>query len=188
MGAIRELLQVVSNSLRWWVIIAPWEQGLRVRGGKTAKLLSSGIHFRVPFWDLVFIQPTRIRVTSTPSQTLVTADGKILTLQLLLTFRVGDLLRLYEHLHSPTDTINGFAMGAASEFVESNQSDVVTPSAVAKHVRSAVADKIQGYGIDDLDAQLSSFVYVPKAYRLITGSIEASIWGGDVSMADDRTE
>ena len=187
MSALRELFNALSNSLRWWVIVAPWEQAMRVRGGKHARLLTPGVHFRVPFWDRVYVQPTRLRVLSTPAQTLATADGKILSIQLLITFRVTDLLSLYGNLHAPSETLEGFAMGAASEYVEGTHSDDVTPSSLATHVRLSVGSMVEGYGLNDLSAQLASFVYVPKAYRLITGPMESTVWGGSVSMRDDRS-
>jgi hypothetical protein len=185
-SALRELIQGVSNAFKWWVIIAPWEQALRIRGGKHAKLLNPGVHFRVPFWDRVYIQPVRIRITSSEAQTLETADGKVLSIQLLISFRVSNLLLLYENIHAPEDTVLGFAMGVASELIQATPARLLTPASLSSAVLNGLERLVGGYGLADLGVSVSNFVYVPRAYRLITGGLTSAVYGGQVDMAHDR--
>ena len=63
-----EWLSTIVRSLwrpfQWWVVVAQWELGLRIRLGKKTKALNPGIHFRIPFLDRIYIQSARLRTIS----------------------------------------------------------------------------------------------------------------------------
>ena len=60
---IRELFAQLSNVLTWVVVVAPWEQALRIRWGKTATLLKGGVYLRIPFIDRIYRQSVRKRTS-----------------------------------------------------------------------------------------------------------------------------
>lgn len=61
MNAFVEILRSFWRCFIWWVVIQPWEQGIRVRLGKKRVRLEPGIHFRIPYLDAVFKQSNRLR-------------------------------------------------------------------------------------------------------------------------------
>lgn len=46
-----------------WVVVAPWEQAVRVRLGKHLSVLNAGVHLKLPFADLVYLQSVRLRIS-----------------------------------------------------------------------------------------------------------------------------
>ena len=72
METFTALLKQIGQIFRWWVIVAPWEQGLRVRAGKHVLLLKPGLHVRIPYIDQVFIQSSRLRIVHLAMQTVLT--------------------------------------------------------------------------------------------------------------------
>lgn len=170
MSGIKQIIEALKSLLQWWVVCAPWEQVIRVTAGKRVRLLGAGIHRRIPILDRVYRQSTRLRALSLPAQTLTTADGKTVTVALMVSFAVRDLLRLYNTLHHAEGTIQAIVLGACGEFVTSTPAADVTAPAVA-HWTADRAD-LKRYGLDDITVAVATFAYV-KTYRMITGDGEA---------------
>lgn len=66
-------LSRIIDSWKFWIVIAPWEIGVRIRLGKQATALVPGVHFRVPFVDAITLVNTRLRIEGTPP---ITVAGK----------------------------------------------------------------------------------------------------------------
>jgi len=56
MNSVKDLLDYILNIFKIWVIVQPWEQGLRVRLGKHIKLVNGGLYFKIPYIDSYYIQ------------------------------------------------------------------------------------------------------------------------------------
>src|SRR5688572_2913843 len=146
-GTLRELLAALRNIFTWWIVVAPWEQVIRVRLGKRVELLGAGVHLRIPFVDRAFRQSTRRRSTVLPVQTLRTLDGKQLTISGVLSYRIADLLLLYQTVHHAEGTIAADTTGAIGEFVAATTAEDCTPPALRARVGAAVG--LERYGLAD---------------------------------------
>jgi hypothetical protein len=184
-SAIQQALASLRDFLTWWVTVTPWEQAIRVRLGKRVVLLGPGIHVRLPVVDRIYRQSVRRRASSLPAQTLVTRDGRPLTVAVMVGYRINDLLRLYETLHHAEATIANTVLGAVGEFVVTHDSDECGPAALGA-AAGASAD-LERYGIADVSVTVNSFAFV-RTYRLITG--EGHSWSHgdflDTSREDSR--
>ena len=182
-----ELIRQIGNLFTWAFVVAPWEQAIRVRGGKHKQVLAAGIYLRVPFLDRVYKQNTRRRLLCLHGQTLTSADGKIVTVSGAVGFFIRDLGQMYDRLDNPNDTIETEVAGLIADFIGQ------TPLAGCNHekLRAYVTERLNldRYGLGGQEFYLTSFAYVPRAYRLITGEISA--WNRDDTvsmreMADER--
>lgn len=70
MNPFLEWLSRILDSWKFWVVIAPWEIGVRVRLGKRAVAMRPGFHLRVPFVDVITHVNTRMRIDGTPPVTV----------------------------------------------------------------------------------------------------------------------
>ena len=145
MESITKVFSIFTKLLQWWVVIAPWEQAVRVRLGKHVKLLGKGVHFRIPFIDRIFIQTTRRRLVHVDTQTLTTKDNKHVTISGSLGYSIDDLLMVYETLHQPQDTIIQEVMSYVSEYIVTHDLVDCAPSAIQEHVNSII--DIKKYGL-----------------------------------------
>lgn len=166
MGTIREILMALKSALTWWIVVAPWEQAIRVRLGKRVRLLGAGVHLRIPGADLFYVQSTRARVSVLPSQTLTTSDGKALTIAVTVRYRIDDLLRLYQTLHHAEGTIANIVMGAVGEYVVTHSLSECGPASFGLAVTER--SDLSAYGLADVAVTVVTFASV-KTYRLITG-------------------
>lgn len=101
---ITQVFQSLSRPLTWWVVVATWEQAVRVRFGKRVHELGPGIHLRIPFVDRIYVQSTRLRTTCSTGLTITTEGGQTVTLSLAIEYSIASTLRVYETLANP-DTI-----------------------------------------------------------------------------------
>lgn len=182
MNAVRELLNALRGLLVWWVIVAPWEQALRVRLGKHVTLLGTGVHLRVPGIDRIYRQSVRQRTADLRTQTLTTSDGHTVTLAGTIRYAIGDIERLYETLHHAEATIIDLAAGAIAEEVASRTRFGLAPERLAQAVNERL--DLERFGLADGRVYITDFAFV-RTFRLI----QDQRWGGDYDKLNtDRCE
>lgn len=164
MNQVKEFLEYILNIIKIWVIIQPWESGLIVRNGKTIKKRNGGIYFKLPYFDSVYIQETRLRIVSLATQTITSADGKTVTLSGAIGYSINDIQKLYETLFHPETTIQNIAMANVSEFINSRKYNEISTKKIEDNALTEL--KLLNYGIDFSYFKLTNFAKV-KTYRLI---------------------
>jgi len=176
---VQEIFRAIGAIFRWWVVVAPWEQALRIRMGKRVDLLRAGIYLRIPFIDRVYRQPIRRRVSVIRPQTVTTSDGKAISLAGAIGFKVVDLKKLFDTLNDPQDTLEAEVSANIAEFVFARKIKDCAPIAIEAHVRDNL--DIAKYGLGEAEFYLTSFASV-KTYRFITGDMPNWNHGGGMDM------
>ncbi len=164
MEYIRATFDYLCKVFTWWVIVLPWEQGLRIRFGKTIKLLSAGVHFRIPFFDAIYIQTTRLRIVSLPLQTLTTLDGKTITILASIGYSITDVHKLYNSLYHAESTLSTLALNEISNYISNNNFDNCKPNDIENNIMSII--KENDYGIKFEKLNIIGYAIV-KTFRLI---------------------
>lgn len=87
-------LSRILDSWKFWIVIAPWEIGVRVRLGKSAAQLTPGTHLRIPFIDVITLVNTRLRIDGTPPITVSgVGDSRTRYISATVGYRVSDPLK-----------------------------------------------------------------------------------------------
>lgn len=164
MNSIKEVLDYLAKIFQWWILIQPWELGVRTRLGNKTKLLDPGIHFRIPFFDIIYVQTIRLRVVSLCPQTVSTKDGKTLTITCSVGYSIGDILLLFNTLYHPEATIGNMVQGYVARYIFSHDLTECTP----EQVENYVTEKLTGieHGLKYEYSRVISYAVV-KTYRLI---------------------
>lgn len=157
-------IRSLSLPLQWWVTVAPWEQALRVRKGKTAKMLGAGLHWKVPFLDRVHIVATRKRMVSERGLTVTTRDGHVVTLNIAIQFAVADALQLFEAIANPEITIIQRVSSAIAEHVAATPWSNLSLETVRLSANTSVP--ALEWGLSDVDVCVTTFARV-RTYRLL---------------------
>lgn len=161
---LTELIRSFTGLLKWWIIIAPWEQGIRVRLGKEAALLRPGPHFRVPLLDRTYVVATRLRMTQGRSQTATTLDGHVVTVGCAIQYAVHDARRLFEVITNPEATLKARVRAAIAETV----GEVDRKDLSRSRVQQAAEASIQGeeWGLERVSVRVVDMAFV-KTFRLM---------------------
>ena len=175
MNGVWELLRSIGDLFTWWVIVAPWEQALRVRGGKRSMFLRPGVHLRIPFWDRVYLQSIRRMVAGATGQTITARDGKVLTVRIVVEYQIDNLQTVYDRLQNPQDIIRVAAQAAVVEFVGEHDCAECTARAIGGFVAEAIGSDMADCGLKVVCANVTNLAAV-RTYRLISGEGDGGYW------------
>ncbi len=170
MNTLTGLFQYLTNLLKWWVSVMPWETGIRVKFGKHITLLPPGVHLRVPLVHTVYKQCSRLRRTDLPTQTITTADGKTVTLGATIGFRIADIKKLYHTLYHADATLAILAQSRVAEYINTHVATECSPAQISKAVNQTL--DFEQYGLAEATVTITDFAFV-KTFRLI----QDSRWG-----------
>lgn len=180
---LQTLVNRFTEAFKWFWILQPWEQALRVRAGKKIVKYKGGFHFKIPYLDYIFKQNCRMRLSSVPSQTITTRHGKTVTVSGALAYRVEDVYPLYQQLHMAEDTLSRKAQGIVSRYL-GELKDICTAEELTAHVNDELS--FEKYGLADVEFLLKDFAIV-KTYRFITGDMD-STWMANTLQTDEADE
>lgn len=90
MNQLLEWLSHLFQSWKFWIVVAPWESGVRIRLGRVARNLAPGPHWRIPFLDQITLINTRLRIASTPPVTMPAGPGKVRMTSATVGYRIAD--------------------------------------------------------------------------------------------------
>lgn len=172
-----------ARRLRPFVVVGPWEQGIRIRFGKVAKLLLPGLHWIVPILDRVIIHGTQRRTVNIPMQTVTTSDGAPITIAGACAYTIKNLLTLYSELHCPDDAVISFSQGAVAKYVTGNPVTSADPAKIAAFVVKEI--DLTKYGLSQIEVFITDLVRV-KTYRIINDSRYQSL--GDTLRLTGKQE
>ena len=160
---LTQALENFTQVFRWWVVIAPWESGLRIRLGKTIKDLSPGIHFRIPFLDRVYVQSTRLRTVTTTGQTVMTKDRKPVTISFAVQLSIQDVRTLYMTIAHPEHTIITLCEGHIARIISSLRSEELTIEGIESEATKLIPST---YGLADVRVIVTALAFA-RTIRLI---------------------
>jgi regulator of protease activity HflC (stomatin/prohibitin superfamily) len=164
MNQFKEFFQWVLDAIKIWVIVQPWEQGIRTRRGKSPKKIESGIHFKIPYIDSVYVQEVRTRSLGLSMQTLTTKDMQTLTINSNVLYQIVDIEKLYQTLFHPEATISSIASSKVTDFIFKHNLAEINPQHIEAEVLKLL--KSNDHGIQFESYQVTSFAAV-KTFRLI---------------------
>lgn len=160
----KQVWDQISQLLRWWVIVLPWEQGVKIWLGKKHTILLPGIYFRIPYLHSVYIQPIRACYFSIAPQTLTTLDGKTLTIGMIIGYSISDIYKAYNSVAEVKSAVAGFVAGRISAFVSSENLAQCNLETIEAWVQTQF--KTTGWGITIEDVKITTFALV-RTYRMI---------------------
>jgi len=169
MNAIIDLLRSFWRLFVWWVVIQPWEMGIRIRLGTRRTRLAPGLSFRIPFADAVYRQSVRLRFTTLPPQTVTTRDGKTLTMAGVLGYSIENVDLLYDTLHQAEDGLRSLTQGAIAGYVHEHAIAECAPALIEQ--RAADALVLSRYGLSFHSLVLTTYAQV-RTYRIIMDRLE----------------
>lgn len=164
MNWITQILSSLSQPFRWWIVVAPWEQAVRVRLGRKSDLLRRGIHLRIPFLDRVYVVAIRQRMVQGRCQTGTTKDGEVITVSCALQYGIRDAVRLFETVANPEATMMARVRAAISEKISSVDRETLSREQVQKAAEASILG--EDWGLENISVRVTDLAFV-QTYRLL---------------------
>lgn len=173
MSFFKDFIDFLQKAFTWWIVVMPWEQGIRVTWGRKTKLMTKGVYLKVPILHTVYVQEKRLRVVTMPIQTLSTKDGFAVTISCSVGYSISDIIKLYNTLYQPDLTIMNICAGKISEFICSRKLEECLPDAIETYVSGTLVKT--NYGLEFDNIKVINYASV-KTYRLIQD--HTNLWEG----------
>lgn len=167
MEIIKILIDKIEALLKWWVVVLPWEQGIRVRLGKRSKILSAGVYFRIPYIDACFVHSTRLHFINLPPQTISTADGKAVTVTVIVGYVLEDIEKMYNNIQSFEATICGIVQSSNTVYISNTPFIDCNVNGIEAHAIESLSRYDWGIKIEKV--AVTSF-FESRVYRLVSDS------------------
>lgn len=164
MSNFNEIIKALSQLFHWWILVMPWEQGLRIRLGKNVKVLVGGIYLRIPFVDIAYVKAFRVRIIPIAPQTVTTADRQTVTVTCALGYEIVDILKLYNSLNDPEMTLSTIAACHVATKLMTSTAGGLTSADIESYLMDEMGKT--DYGLKFSYLKITSFAIV-RTYRLI---------------------
>lgn len=161
MNLIKDTIEYIRQLLTFWIEVMPWERGIRVTLGKKTKELGPGIWIKLPILHRIYIQSIRIRIITTPVQTITNSKGEAVTIRMAIGYEIKNIRRLFNSIQQPVETISNIAEGCASKCI-------LIEDAGPQKIESDVMKVLNQteYGISFPYVKVTTYARV-RTYRLI---------------------
>lgn len=173
-----EFLQKVIEWLyEFWPVrvVNDWEQGIRLRGGRVVKLLTSrngffgsGLHAFWPLLGEIMTDNAVVDVNETAMQTNTTKDGQTVSFSLGLKYAINDLQKLYLQIQDHHETILTEAQGCAGQWVPSLDLEELDKH-LANSIFKDLDERLEEWGVDLKDVTVINLT-TARTFRLIGDS------------------
>lgn len=173
MNWVRDVFHALSRTIAWWFIVAPWEQAIRIRGGKKSTLVQPGVRFKIPFWDRVYRESVRERAIGTTPQVATSVDGKAYSLRAVVRCGIANMETLFNSVNNVDEVIGARVATLLAQYVSSHDSSSITPLGAQGFVNEHL--DLSDYGLESEGAEIIDFAAV-RTYRLITGDGGNGYW------------
>lgn len=171
MNALLEWISRIFQSWKFWIVIAPWDIGVRVRVGKVAAALQPGLHFRIPMFDEIVLVNTRVRIEPTPTVTVKGAKpgtARVITAQ--VGYAIVDPVKALLRYSQPGAAVLAMAQS------------LLAKATACEDATKALNVEFGGHGIEVVYVYCTEDVEV-RTYRLLQGGGGIYASGGGVGPA-----
>lgn len=168
MNQLLEWLSRLFSSWKFWIVVPPWDIGVRVRLGKVAASLSPGVHFRIPMLDEIVLVNTRLRLCGTPTVTIAgSKDNKAKVITAQVGYSITDPVKALLRYTDPASAIMALAQSGISDGLS------------AEATRDRLNAEFRPHGLNVPTVYYTENVEV-RTYRLLNGGSGGVYSGGSI--------
>ena len=146
-----------------FVIIEQWNGAVQLRCGKFIKVLSPGIHFKIPFFDSVMECPVITQSVNLPSQTLTTLDEQSIVLKSIIRYKVSNIQTYLLSVMHANDVLIDTTQGIIRDVVEMTRWDDLVD--VNYQITNEVKEFVVKWGIE-VEAVTITDLGIVKSFRI----------------------
>jgi len=126
-------------------VINEWEKGVFLRFGKCIKVVDSGLKFKIPFVDKIWVTPVITQTIHLQPQTLTTLDEKNIVLKSILRYHIHDVNKFLLNVMNASDVLVDTTQGIIRDTVEGyNWEDLYE---VNNYLKNQVMCIVEDWGI-----------------------------------------
>ena len=169
-GWIGQIIEWFGRFIPRWEILDTTEGAIKYKRGKTPIFCGPGIHWWWPAVSKFVSFPIARQTTSLPTQTIVTADNKVVAISGLIVYRVEDLMKLLPTTYQPDQAIGEIALTAVHRVCCRLTWEELTlrqrMGTLGTRLRKAAQRELEDYGVRIIKVQLTDLAPA-RVFKLI---------------------
>lgn len=170
---IERLIDILTNwasSLAPFVIVNPYEEGVLNRAGKFKKVVSPGIHFKIPLIDEIITQYTVMTTLSLPAQSLYTIDKQNIVVKGVVKYKISDVKIFLLEVYDAKDVISDMAQSIIKNIIMSKTMEECIDSEIDNTLTKKVRAEVKKWGVEVNQVTLTDLAPI-RSFRLINDVI-----------------
>lgn len=118
-----EFIQKVGRFFLPFVVVDQWEEGVILRFGKFNRTIGPGFHWVIPWIDYPVRVSAVTTTTSLKAQSVVTKDGRVVTAEAIIRWRLQDVKAFVLDVWDANNVIVDTTQGAIADALRSVEFD-----------------------------------------------------------------
>ncbi len=166
---IIDILEKIWDSIVPFIIILEYQQGVLLRFGKYKKVVSKGIHWKIPIADSVIVEHTAVTTTALPPQSLTTLDNETIVIKGIIKYKIVDIHKYALLIWDARDALIDTTCGIIRDTVNEKNWEEVRLGKIDGLISRRIKTAADEYGIEVLWVTLTD-IAIMKSIRLFTNS------------------
>jgi regulator of protease activity HflC (stomatin/prohibitin superfamily) len=152
---------------KFWIVLAPYEQGVLVRLGKFIRVLDPGMHWVIPLnIDHVYYEHVVPRTHELRPESVTSADGKSVSFTAVITFQVRRVEKALLEVEDVGHAVVDACCGEIGRVLRSATWSEMMDESMLEKLTSACRKKAFKWGIEVIQVQLAG-IAIARNIRLI---------------------
>ena len=168
MQAFLAWLSELWDRLVPWVILDPWEAGIRIRCGRWVKDVGPGIHFTIPYLDHIESINVKKQWLAVQEQTVETADHIPMLLAATINYEIKYPRKLWLEVQDHDDSLAEGCAAALAHWVNRKNYDDINIDFIVAECYPEVRKVGFKWGCEILELGIKTWSK-HRAYRIMMG-------------------
>jgi regulator of protease activity HflC (stomatin/prohibitin superfamily) len=168
-----KLIDILTNwasLLAPFVIVNPYEEGVLNRVGKFKKVISPGIHFKIPILDEVITQYTVTTTLSLPAQSLYTIDKQNIVVKGVVKYKISDVKIFLLEVYDAQDAISDMTQSIIKNIIMSKTVEECIDPEIDNILTKKARVEVRKWGVEINQVTLTDLAPI-RSFRLINDTI-----------------
>lgn len=162
-----EILELIWDYIVPYIIIMEYQEGVILRFGIFKKVITKGLHFKIPFADYVMVENTVITTTQLPPQSLTTKDEKTIVVKGMVKYQIEDVKMYCLSVWDAKEVIIDTSCGIIRETINERDWNELKDGKIDGLISRRVTSALSKYGIKVEWVTLTDMA-IMKSFRLFT--------------------
>lgn len=143
---IKDLIVHCWDAIVPYVIVYPTEKAVVYRLGRLHRQIGCGPHFKIPLIEKVDSVSCVITTMPLGTQTLTTADGKLVVVSSILRYEIEDVLPYFTEIWDSHDVLKDTALGATEDVIVHTEAKDLLDPRLEKEILQRIRTQVKRYG------------------------------------------
>lgn len=163
-----EFLKAIWAELVPYFVVTEMESACVLRFGKFLKKCNAGIHFKMPFADVVYQYYVVTQTSHLTPQTLTTLDKQSIVVRAIVRFNIFDVEKYTLSIWDAHDAINDTVQGIINNIVKTHSWETIL-NGIEDEITEKASTTLENWGIEVEKVTLSDLGAI-RTIRLLNNS------------------